>query len=778
MPVTVSAMRPRRRRGLQPLCLIAILTTVLLGSCGSPTKTEPPTRQTTPAPATVLRPRTEATTPSVTQAQPQVEVTSPATIRPVPITVTQPPTPSPTPASSDVVASIQLPTRSTAETAASPAFVQVTVGENHSCALQENGRAVCWGKANERQLKVPDGVRFRQIAAGSKFTCGIRLDGGITCWGENDHQQINAPDGQFTALDAGWDHACALQRDSATCWGWNANGRATPPEGAFFSAVAAGSEHSCGLTIGRDLICWGNNDNGRADSQDGPFKALVVGLTHTCVLRDDGTALCQGSNHAGQSDPPTTALTAISAGSEHTCGLLPNYSIECWGANAQDLAANVRLAAPPGPFTAIGAGWTRTCAITTNGHSQCWNYSYSFRPLSPFGRLNFKNVTYGHILAFPTEVFAWPTGGLAVANKDGLITLYDLISEPKNLLDLREKTYSDSLESGMLSAAIDPEFGENPFLYVYYSLRLDEDSDSAKAIVRLSRFPVVNGQIDRDLEMVILDIPRQREKTLHYGGAIRFGPDGMLYLGLGDSTCFECPQSLNELHGKIIRIDVRGASIKSPYRVPDDNPFVAVPDARPEIWAYGLRNPWRMAFDMHDGRLWVGDVGHQVEEEVTIATAGANLGWPAFEGANCFTLLRGLNDRDKEIVSSYQCGEMTGTVAPVVTYGHHTSECAVVGGMVYRGTAIPWLRGIYLFGDYCSGRVWALDGDADSGWQMTQIADLPNPFSSFGTDADGEIYVLPVGGPILRLVESESGYVPSVTIVPSETVVPADRDRT
>ena len=718
-----------------------VLSLLLLGACESQTAVESPPRQTTPAQPSALRPRIEATSPSVTQALPQAEESSPA---------------SPTPASSD----------------SAPAFVQVTVGEDHSCALQENGRALCWGQANEHQLRVPDGMRFRQIAAGSKFTCGIRLDGGITCWGENDHQQINAPAGQFTAVDAGWDHACALRGDSAICWGWNANERATPPEGAFFSAVAAGAEHSCGLTIGHDLVCWGNNEDGRADSHEGPFRALAVGTTHTCALRDDGTALCQGSNQAGQSDPPSGVFTAISAGSEHTCGLLPNRSVKCWGANAQGFAANVRLAAPPGPFTAIDAGWTRTCGVTASGHSQCWKYSYSFRPISPYERLNFKNVTYGYILASPTEVFPWPTGGLAVANKDGLIALYDLTSEPKTLLNLRESTYSDSLESGMLSAAIDPEFGEHPFLYVYYSLRFDEDDTNEESIVRLSRFPVENAQINRDLELVILEIPRQKEKIDHYGGAIRFGADGMLYLGIGDGGCYECPQSLNELHGKIIRIDVRGASIQRPYRVPDDNPFVEAPDARPEIWAYGLRNPWRMAFDMHDGQLWVGDVGHQAEEEVNIVTAGANLGWPVFEGADCFTVLRGLTDREKEIVSSYRCGDITGTVAPVVTYRHHSNECAVVGGMVYRGNAIPWLRGIYVFGDYCSGRVWALDGDADSGWQMIQIADLPS-LSSFGTDTDGEIYVLTIGGPILRLVEAESGYVSSVTIVPSETIVPA-----
>ena len=527
--LAVASTLPRRARlGLLPLGAAAILGTLLLVACGDPPAAAPAPRQETAGQQPALRPRVASLAAAITpltaqpppaalptpQARSGSQPTKPTPQAPAPspaMAAKSPPTQAESSATPVTPQSSQAPAPMARATLGSSNFVQVTVGENHSCALQEDGRAVCWGETNERQLNVPDGMRFRQLSAGSRFTCGLRIDGGITCWGENDHQQINAPDGHFTAVDAGWDHACALSRDGATCWGWNANGRATPPEGSFFTAVDAGAEHSCGLTVGGDLVCWGSNDDGRSDSRAGPFKALAVGWTHTCVLRDNGTAICQGSNTEGQSDPPNTTFTDISAGSEHTCGLRPTHNIECWGAHSRDLAVNVRLAAPPGPFTAISAGWTRTCAVTANGHAQCWNFTYDFLPLSPYGRLNFANFSVGYILASPVEVFSWPNGGLAVANKEGFITLFDHVSEPNIILDLRDKTFSDSLESGMLSAAVDPEFRRFPFLYVYYSLRIEEESD--KAIVRLSRFPVENGQVNRDLELVILDIPRQKEKT-------------------------------------------------------------------------------------------------------------------------------------------------------------------------------------------------------------------------------------------------------------------------
>ena len=235
----------------------------------------------------------------------------------------------------------------------------------------------------------------------------------------------------------------------------------------------------------------------------------------------------------------------------------------------------------------------------------------------------------------------------------------------------------------------------------------------------------------------------------------------MLYLGIGDGKCRECPQSLDTLHGKIIRIDVRGVSADTPYRVPDDNPMRETPDARPEIWAYGLRNPWRMAFDPQDGTLWVGDVGEENEEEVSIATRGANLGWPLYEGFRCRESAD-MTNIDPKLISAFLCHDTRSFTKPIVSYNRDVG-CAVVGGVVYRGTAIPWLNGVYVFGDYCSGRVWALAGDEDSGGLMLVVADLDRLLSSFGTDANGEVLILTFRGPLLRLVDAEEVYAPSGT---------------
>ena len=363
-----------------------------------------------------------------------------------------------------------------------------------------------------------------------------------------------------------------------------------------------------------------------------------------------------------------------------------------------------------------------------------------------------------------------------MAERTGSIIAYSRGSPPSEILDLTDRIEYEDREQGLLSAAVDPDFDESPFLYVFYTAPGESEDDVG--FTRLTRFPVVDGRAVRAQELIILEIPQTTPHNYHYGGAIQFGPDGMLYLGIGDGHCIECPQSLGSLHGKIIRIDVRGANAEQPYKAPEDNPFVGMPSARPEIWAYGLRNPWRMAFDPRDGRIWIGDVGQKAEEEVSIAAAGANLGWPAFEGFDCFTLdesVGGQYQTDKSI--EYQCDELEDLTAPVVSYGR-SQGCAIVGGVVYRGADIPWLEGVYLFSDFCSGRIWALDQDAGTGWRMIEIADLPLLVSSFGTDEAGNVYVLTFTGPILRLVEAESGYISSpITTVPHKTFTPpADRN--
>ncbi len=613
----------------------------------------------------------------------------------------------------------------------------------------------CWGPNNDDgHLDVPPDVRFSQISAGNRFTCGIRADGGITCWGNNNHMKLEAPEGRFTALDAGWDHACALGANGPVCWGWNANDRATPPLDAPLIAIGAGAEHSCGLTIAGALLCWGKNDNGRADNRPGPFRDLAVGTAHTCVLRGDGTAFCQGENAQGQSDYPPTPFSAIAAGDDHTCGTRPEGTLECWGAESQ--ISNVRLTAPDGIFSSVSAGYRQTCALNSEGLAACWNHPFVTVPTPPYDNLNFEAAVPDYEQQQPVEAFPWPGGGLLIADLIGQIAVYEGGSEPRQILDITDKISTRSGEKGLLGVALDPEFESHPYLYVYYTARSEHEGEEPGA--RLSRFPVVDGQATREDELVMLEHPGLY--NLHQGGSLRFGPDGMLYLGIGDGfECSECARFTDTLLGKIIRIDVRGATAEQPYRIPDDNPMVEDPDSRHEIWALGLRNPWRMAFDSKTDELWVADVGAGYEEEVSIITKGAHMGWPLYEGFLC---RRGLPS---------DCDEVATTKPPIAAY-NHSHGCAVIGGAVYRRSAIPYLDGAYLFGDLCSGRIWALVGKGSGDQAVLEIANLDALVVSFGIDADGEVLVLAFGGHVLRLVEAAEGYSGPQTITPRVTTPP------
>ena len=365
------------------------------------------------------------------------------------------------------------------------------------------------------------------------------------------------------------------------------------------------------------------------------------------------------------------------------------------------------LAAPPGPFTSISAGWKSTCALTQSGFAQCWEYPAPVRPAPPYDRLNLVNASPGHLFSQPTEVFAWPAGGLAVADRTGFISIYAAGSEPSLVLDLSDIVDSGGSLNGMLSAAVDPEFSEFSFLYVYYTIR--DEQQGGKESTRLTRFPVVDGQAVREEELLILETPMLPRPTYgyegssHYGGSIRFGPDGMLYLGIGDSHCFKCPQSLETLHGKIIRIDVHDASAQNPYRVPEDNPFVGTPNARPEIWAYGLRNPYRMAFDPRDGRLWVRRRRSRYRGRSDDRRCmGANLGWP-FSKETPASKVASLLPAITVDTVVYGCNEIEGLTAPISTYELSKETCAIIGGVVYRGAAIPWLDGAYLLATSAAG---------------------------------------------------------------------------
>lgn len=337
----------------------------------------------------------------------------------------------------------------------------------------------------------------------------------------------------------------------------------------------------------------------------------------------------------------------------------------------------------------------------------------------------------------PVEVAPYPDDRLLIAEQDGRVLLVSGADPAGSvLLDIVERTDSDFGE-GILSVALDPAFEENGHLWVFYFVDPKPDR------TLLSRFTVVDDVADPDSELVVLEI--EQPGFNQNGAAVRFGPDdGMLYLSLGDGSAstdpFKNGQNLGTILGAVIRIDVRDATVDEPYAIPDDNPFLDTDGARPEIWAYGLRNPWRMSIDADSGEVWLGDVQVSTTEEVDRVEAGDNLGWPIMQGPDCLR-------------ASMEC-DRSGLTLPRATYLHDQGRCAVMGGLVYRGEAIKALRGRYLYGDFCSGEIWALERDGDALPEV--IADLDGSLVSFGTDAGGEVLVLDlVGGGVYRLEPAE-----------------------
>jgi glucose/arabinose dehydrogenase len=278
-------------------------------------------------------------------------------------------------------------------------------------------------------------------------------------------------------------------------------------------------------------------------------------------------------------------------------------------------------------------------------------------------------------------------------------------------------------EQGLLGLAFHPEFASNGRFFVNYT------DTSGDTVVAEYRAPGGSDRADPGSARVLLRIDQPYSN--HNGGALVFGPDGFLYIGMGDGGSADDPhgngQRLNTLLAKLLRIDVDGGR---PYGIPEDNPFVERSDARPEIWAYGLRNPWRLAFDRATGDLWIGDVGQGEQEEIDLARVGhrggLNYGWNVMEGTECFSPPDGCDPE--------------GLVRPVAVYPTSLG-CAVIGGHVYRGARFPVLQGGYFFADFCAGVVFAMDASRRASRQPVMLLDTEHAISSFGEDEEGELYI-------------------------------------
>jgi len=274
-------------------------------------------------------------------------------------------------------------------------------------------------------------------------------------------------------------------------------------------------------------------------------------------------------------------------------------------------------------------------------------------------------------------------------------------------------------EGGLLGLALHPSFSQNGHVFVYYTVA----GSPLRSIV--SRFTSANGGVSFDpaSERVLLDVPQVA--TIHLGGDLHFGPDGRLYAALGDGSNPASAQDPFVLQGKMLRVDVNAGT---PYAIPADNPW-AGGGARPEIWALGFRNPYRFSFDPTTGALWLADVGQDAFEEVDLVVRAGNYGWPDREGFQCRTAA--CNDPDY--------------LDPELDYSH-AEGCAVIGGFVYRGAALPGLSGAYLFGDYCSARIWAAAPNAGGDYDVTALATAGATFTAFAQDRDGEVLILRTDG--------------------------------
>ena len=330
------------------------------------------------------------------------------------------------------------------------------------------------------------------------------------------------------------------------------------------------------------------------------------------------------------------------------------------------------------------------------------------------------------------------SGRLFITLQIGRILIYDGQQVlPTPFLDIGTLVSTDG-ERGLLSTAFHPNYTSNGFVYVNYT---DLNGDTVVARYMVSADPNV---VDPAFAVILLTIPQPFAN--HNGGQLQFDPDGYLYIGTGDGGGSGNPsnnaQNLNSLLGKMLRIDVDAGP---PYGIPPDNPFIGEPAALPEIWASGLRNPWRFSFDRLTGDLWIADVGQANFEEVNFqaagSTGGENYGWRLMEGDSCFNPASGCDD-----------GSLT---LPVAQYDHSLG-CSISGGYRYRGQDHPGLAGIYFYGDFCTGRIWGASQDAAGTWAAEELLDTDFRISAFGEDEEGEMYVAnlsSIAGAVFRISE-------------------------
>jgi glucose/arabinose dehydrogenase len=371
-------------------------------------------------------------------------------------------------------------------------------------------------------------------------------------------------------------------------------------------------------------------------------------------------------------------------------------------------------------------------------------------PLHAFCQFEISLEPFANGLNRPVSMAHAGDDRLFVVEKRGTIKVLeaDGTVAPNFFLDIRSKVDATKSEKGLLGLVFHPDFTNNGFFYVNYT------NSSHTVIARYSVDPGNEDQALSNSEMILLTQSQPFDN--HNAGDIQFGPDGYLYIGLGDGGDGGDPgnraQNMTTFLGKMLRIDIDQGT---PYQVPADNPFVDVENILPEIWAFGLRNPWRFSFDRATGEMYIADVGQNIWEEINVQPAGSaggqNYGWRCYEGLVPFNMS--------------QCGGVSGVIPPVHVYEHSEANgCSVTGGYVYRGE-FDGFKGKYIYCDFCSGQFWMLSKNEGDEWINEDIGAFErSEYSAFGEDVNGELYIASlfegtiqkIGFPIVDNIEKQS----------------------
>lgn len=344
--------------------------------------------------------------------------------------------------------------------------------------------------------------------------------------------------------------------------------------------------------------------------------------------------------------------------------------------------------------------------------------------------------------AFPNLSFERPVDlqhagddRLFVVEQRGIISVFvnsEDVTARETFLDIEDQVEDSGNEEGLLGLAFHPDYAINGYFYVNYTA----SGPDRTVVSRFKTDPSNPDKAVKDSETIVLEFSQPYSN--HNGGQVSFGPDNYLYIAVGDGGSGGDPrghgQNLKTLLGTILRIDINKQEGGKNYGIPPDNPFAGNNEGyREEIYAYGLRNPWRFSFDAETGQLWTGDVGQNQYEEIDIIESGGNYGWNIMEGAHCYQ-------------PSSDCNT-DGLTLPVIAYGR-SEGVSVTGGFVYRGPSVSQLRGKYIYADYASGKVWSLDFSNPSSPVNEELMEAPFRISSFGVGPDNELYLCGFDGKI------------------------------